>query len=491
MTIDPDMLLELAKSKSPELLEVDALPALGEMAQPDPAPTPASLDPRTFGTLTATEGGAVPDAYGVENEVRGSVDDIDANVNRAREMYNARQPAQSSGPGDRERYLLEMMQRPDENAADKAVIFDALLDDKRNRLGEIRGRQSEYDKNMLGARDADRTQRQGEQPADLATVEMLVRSGMSPEAAMQVTQNSPALRLAGQGGLNVDLKRRAQDIGVRETVVDEAGKTGRNMQNIESREQVAANNLAAKAKAKGKGGGGGSAAGVQKAKAAYLAARANVPMAAVEAYLATGEPGALKPADLEAIQQSAPAFDVIARDPKKLAALLTASEGREGRTPDANASTLANDVAKKQADPGKRMEAEKDLRNRKASLVTATKAWNSMSPQGKAILAKIGGGKGEFAQQYKKAGMSDADQVAAARLMGLANVLIQSRSGAAVSDGEWNRLADEMGFASGDYSVFNSPAKIGDWLRRMGQGYKIDEGATLKAYPGLLDRAAQ
>jgi hypothetical protein len=487
--LDRDLMLALARSREPEMLMP---PEPAPAAEPVAAATEMDEhDPRNFAAATTTPGADGPDVYGYDTGVSGGMDDVQRRLDEVRSLVGQRGDAGPSGPGERELYYLSQASRPGQDEVTKAAVFGALLGDQKERLADVRGRQSEYDKTLMGARDADKAERAGNAPIDLATAELMVQAGLSPQAAAALKANSPGLRFSNNlGGL--ELRRREQDIRQRQGAQKEIGQTGRAL--IQADTTLERQKLANEGKKKGKGGAGAGGPGqmaelIAKAKPAYLAARANVPIGVAERFVA-GEDvsGAVDARQIEALKQTSPQFDVIARDPKKLMALINASESREGRTPDAQASALETDVAKKQADPVKRDAARKDLLGRKAALIAAVSGWNQMSPKGKAAMAKLGGGSSALVQLIKSGALSAQDQVAAASLQRLANELIKSRSGAAVSEGEWNRISNEMGFATGDWSVFNSPGKISSWLKMMRDGYQADEKSTLMAYPDLMAR---
>jgi hypothetical protein len=390
-------------------------------------------------------------------------------------------PPVQSGPGaEEQRYVQD---NPSPEGGWRNVLRGAMagLADATGSSGALASfqqqqaeRMKQYQHGLEGARGVDR----GKQPLDTATLALLRQAGLTPEELQGTTRDSEVLKLAPSMG-TVDLRRsNAENAAtMRQAAIDAANERNAFNQSQQNARQDKA--IAAKKKPAGLGAPMTPEQKAQKQSglAAYLAAQANVPAAEAEAFVA-GSADGIPPEHAERLQRFAAMFSQLPAK-KQAEAMLDASK-REGAMPD----RLANQVAGKQRDPNKRMEIRNEITQSGRVIAEASQAWNSMSPSGKAAMAKLSG-EGWMSNTARDLMTTEADKVAASKIQALANNLIKATSGAAVSDSEWNRLARQMGFASQSLDALKSPAAIDSWIRSSRQGWVDNKRSAVAEFGDL------
>lgn len=326
--------------------------------------------------------------------------------------------------------------------------------------------QRRYQEGLEAARGMDL----GKRPIDAGTAELLVLGGMSPESAAELSQSSQALPLARSGMGQLAARYRQQDLTDAQKAADRELKPeleeARQMNRLELEgvKQTGRKELKAMPKP-GSGGGGGGGGGMtpeerQSALAGVFAAQTNIPKAQVAAYLAGNREG-MDPAIIERLQNAEGNWKLM--DNKHRQTALTAAFGREG----SNVDTVWRANESKKSDPKALLALKNEIDDKVSDLKAARAAWAKMSPEARQAMAKYGGAQGTLSKMIKDMSMSEQDRMYASEIQNLANALIKAQSGAAVSEGEWGRLASRMGFAEGQFDVMNSPATIDNWLKRM------------------------
>lgn len=103
-------------------------------------------------------------------------------------------------------------------------------------------------------------------------------------------------------------------------------------------------------------------------------------------------------------------------------------------------------------------------------LSQAMHAWQEMSEQGKRAMAKFGAiGPGE---EFNKAFTNPHDRALATSVWGVLNEMIQKRSGVAVNNNEWGRMAKEIGLGQGVWDPFNSYEGIERYLNHAAERFE-------------------
>ncbi len=346
------------------------------------------------------------------------------------------------------------------------------------------GSRRDFEKGLANARQRDNMHRF----VDPATADMMVRAGLAPQDAANMRGDSQAMKLAPTLG-QLATRQRGQEMQADQKMLSSMDAEERqrarfeNQNAMQDKSIAAANTRAANSLAARKKPGGGLGAPMSpeakaeqdKHMAAVYAQQANTSIAEATAFMA-GDIEGLDPAKAERLQMAA--SDVALMSSKDRSAAIKGVMAREGANPD----RIETSTAIKQNDPQQLFKVKQEIDTVSADLIAARNAWRSMSPGAKAAMAKYGGEGGTIATFIKKMSMTPAEQAYASELQNLANALIKAQSGAAVSVGEWGRLADRMGFAKSDFDVFNSPATIDKWLGRMLQGAVALKKNAIGAY---------
>lgn len=435
----------------PEDLDLDALIAMADTEEPPPEralpPSPTDAD---------------------------RVKELDA-------LLAARAPR--SGPGAAEMELMANYKpRPGwQNVLANVGAAMAESTGSPGAIARVHGAQAEERNRHLMELAAAREKDRAAAPLDRGSAELMMMAGLTPKAASELTWGSPAVKLAqsGMGQLGARyrqmdltdaqkqaaLESRTKDL---ETRLDaqsqrqqfgEGKKDERLDKTLSSREKIAAE--------KHKGGGGGpglSPEQKQGAIASVFATQANVPRDKALAFLAGNKEG-LAPEELERLENFSGQWSLLNNKSKQDA--LKANMAREASNPD----VVTRGVDAKKADPGTLFKLKQEIDEKGTDIAAARRAWKSMSDGAKKALAKYGGGGGALGKILQQINMSEADRAYASEVQNMANMLIKAQSGAAVSEGEWGRLAKRMGFAEGDVDIMNSPATIQGWLDRMGSAW--------------------
>jgi hypothetical protein len=333
--------------------------------------------------------------------------------------------------------------------------------------------QKAYEAGLESARGID----MGKRPVDHGTAQMLVLGGMSPEAAAEVTQGSPSLTLAksGMGQLGARYASMDQQAAQKEAALAAKLKmledSQQHQRDLETQRQGGRIELkkTIPGKAPGSGGAGGGGGGGmtpeqrQAALAGVFATQANVPRDQALAFLAGNKEG-IAPDALERLENFRGQFQLLGH--KQQGDVIKANIGREASNPD----TVWRANEAKKSDPKALLALKNEIDEKAADIRAARTAWANMSQDAKNAIAKYGGSGSSVSKLIRDMSMSDQDRAYAAELQNLANALIKAQSGAAVSEGEWGRLATRMGFAQSDFDVMNSPATLDNWLKRMTAG---------------------
>jgi hypothetical protein len=219
-----------------------------------------------------------------------------------------------------------------------------------------------------------------------------------------------------------------------------------------------------------------------RALAAQLAADANVSPAKALAYVA-GQPTAdTTPEELAKLEQfhsRQKALGPIAQQD-----VLKNTQKREAGTPDAVDAA----AAKKKLDPEARLKLRTELGDTKASVTSAIVGWESLSPRARKVLVSVGNATdaNSLLNALQKASLSGEEQAAAANTWRLVNELIKARSGAAVTNQEMVRLANEAGLpAAGWTSLVTSPQVMHNWLGKLREAAIRRRKAVQAEYDGM------
>jgi hypothetical protein len=427
-------------------------------------------------------------------------------------IYASRAPR--SGPGSEEMELLRNY-KPRPSWQNTLANIGAAIAESTGSQGAIarthagqRAESNRFAQLLEMARERDRASA----PVDRGTAELLAMGGMSPEAAAAVTMGSPAIKLAasGMGQLparyeqmrltdeqkRATLESRTADLERRLGAQAERQQFGEGKKDERQDKAIASQKELAAMRKKG-AGGGAPMTPEQKAEldnqildlhASYLADSASagserVPRETAKAFLTgTLEPGAVSPNVLERFQSDQSYLTALrSGDQKKYMELIKLGAGRESR----NVDQPAVGRETKQLDPKARLALREEVSSVGRDIALADRAWRAMSDDGKKAFAKLAGNGGDLAQLVKSGALSPEDQRNAAAVQALANQLIKARSGSAVTGSEWNRVAAEIGFPQGDWSIFNSPSVIGNWIERAKGGWVRRKKTVATEYPDL------
>ncbi len=367
-----------------------------------------------------------------------------ASTSASVDQEDAPTPTAESSPSSRQSRvdaLLSSLQAPTRGEHAMAAMFDSLFGGTRYQ-DDVRGRRNQFDQALIGAHAADAS------AAERATESERARAMQDRQFKLQERGQDLADARAKEDRLLRDLlsERAVGAANQRQTARDEAA--------LERAKIVKAG-----------GGGGGPAAPIspeEKAKedaqlAAWLMQQTNVPREQAEAYVAGNIDGLPKAAQ-DKLWAAASQFAGLDKTEQKR--VVKSRLSSEGNMPDATAATRE----RKQLDPKERLKLKDDITNVGRDVNEARLAWKAMSPTAQRVFASLAGEGGDLAQAVKSAVLSPEDQQYATKMQALANVLIKARSGSAVTGSEWNRVAQEIGWPTGDWSIFNSPSGVDAWL---------------------------
>lgn len=424
--------------------------------------------------------------------VRDTRSNPQSEVERLRQMYaqmaDEQPQKQQEGPGPYEREFLAMHGQGMDKNMRMAALFRALAGgDPMDIWKMAQGRQEDYYKGLMQAREMDK--RRG-QRIDQALAELLVLSGISPEAAIQVTYDSPLLDIFKAGGMHLGSRIRGQDTQILRTDIGETGETYR--QRIgeigkNERAMLSADTQLKSARIRKRGGGGGGGAPNDALLSAYLQRQENVSPEIADAFVAgTLDPSSVSPETFARLQTAETLFRGL--EPKKQAELtkgILAREGGEVDRPEVAAAV-------KQADPKLRAELKKQIAGVGQPLFEALKGWKNLSPKARRAFVGIGiGGTGsmeQFARHAARLQLTPQEQAAATSLYGLINDYVHRLSGAATSGGEWPRMASRLGITGTGVSPFQSTSAFEAFLRQSRDEYLITRNNILSEFPDLYKR---
>lgn len=457
------------------------------LEEPTKAPAPAVPAPKDTAPIVMSEspqGAQQP--FGVRDERA----DLMAARDKVGQLYGDGAPAQASGPGRYEQEFLAQNQRPTNDELRKAWILQSIFGEKGDNfkmLEMVQGMQHSFDQGLARARAADSEVSGKNQRVDRATAEMLVLSGLSPEAAAQTKVGDPVIQLARSGGLNLGARLRGQDTQVLNKNVGETGDVWKTLTSEAGKDtrqdKQLANNIevAKMRKRSGKGAAAGAGGEDTALLSAFLQRNENVAPETADAFVA----GTLDPSDpsYAKLNSAMTIFKGMGGD--KQAQLLRGTLGREGG--DVDKPMVSASV--KQADPVQRLKIKNDLTETGMPLRAAVSGWNSLSPRAKQLAVNIGL-QGNIAQ-LRDAGLSPQEQAAIGAVIGQINQYIKQVSGAAVSNSEWARMGAELGVTGEGVAPFKSPATLSAWLQRASAMYKQHAANVASEYPGLFGGGAQ
>jgi hypothetical protein len=144
-------------------------------------------------------------------------------------------------------------------------------------------------------------------------------------------------------------------------------------------------------------------------------------------------------------------------------------------------------LQRKLQDPDKRAKMYKYAMEMGGVLGRAKNAWKRMSPQGKAVIARLQAND-DWVTNLKNAQLSPEDQKLSGSVAELGNMILKERSGSAVTEPEMARFASESGFAGATIDMFNDPGNVDAWLDRNMAKYRDTIGAWDRAYDGLFTK---
>jgi hypothetical protein len=435
-----------------------------------PAAAPAAITPQTFLDI-ATEAPAADESavtspltgrsWSEEERAREEAR-VQAELGKLPALLKGRPAAPEFESGAREKKFLA----ENESARKPWRAWAAALTEEGSRAYNDNRRRS--DDQLAALREADRAEHTANKPLnDLATMQQAIKfGGLSAEAAAQLTAGSPYVKTLGQGGLMAGLKARGIDTGM---LIKEASNTSGERTKALGETGSARNtdvNAAAgveKARLKAASGGGGPSAADQKfGMAGVLSQQTGIPRDMTLRYV-DGDRSGLTKDQLDNLDNYAGTWRMLGA--KKRQDALAANMSREAM----NTDTVWRATESKRNDPKALLALKEEIDKKVGDLKAARHAWKNMSEGGKNALAKFGGQGGTIATIMRDLQMSEQDKVYFSEIQELANALIKAQSGAAVSEGEWGRLASRMGFAEKDFNLTKNPEVIGNWLERMSQ----------------------
>jgi plasmid stability protein len=349
---------------------------------------------------------------------------------------------QPARPATRSRVdsLMSTLTRPTQRDLDVAALTDAFLGGSKN-TDRVYGRADKFDSAMLGA-----------QEADLASA----ARGDAAERDAGLERERMALTQRGQ---NLADKRAEEQRKLTQFLLDQKiGAQG----NLQTQRDAAALERAKINARRPLAGGAAPVSPEEQAKddaafAAWLMQQANVPRAQAEAYVA-GNIDTLPKEVQDKLWAASAQFGSL--DKAEQQRVIKARLSSEGNTPDSTAAA----IEKKKLDPKERLKLKDEVSSVGQDIGLAKQAWAKMSDTAKQVFVKYAGAGGDIAQTIKSAVLSPEDQKYSGQLQSLANALIKARSGSAVTGSEWNRVAQEIGWPTGDFSLFNTTAGVDGWL---------------------------
>ena len=419
-----------------------------------------------------------PDANGKAPDVLGhdtdrDVFDREARIRQAREAYGADTPAKASTRWEEE--FSSGRSRTTDKDVWRAYALSSIFGDKDRALRvreQMKREQAGYDEGLMKARERDVADSSKGRRISRAMAEALAATGLvNPEDAVNLTYDDPLVKNYGNIA-TAGIKERGQDIGVHKSNLDIEGKLAAIERQGQTQQQIATDNNASREriadkrgkKAAGAGGGGGALGSDAEGEALMLQQSENISAADAAAIVATGqipENSALTPQKVEAALATLGLFRRLPA--KKKAEQLASILSQERQNIDLPKRTVETSIARAKSDPQYRFKWKDALSNISANVGDAVNAWKAMSEEGKKNFVQLG--IGPTASFVKSASMSDADKVHAGKVWTLINEMVKERSGAAVSDAEWGRIANEVGLSANQWDVFNSPDAIKNYIK--------------------------
>lgn len=409
---------------------------------------------------------------------------------RARELYQQQPTQDLSGPGQEEPLFASQNERPSENDMRRAWVLNSLAtmfgadDDLALRVHDMMTRKArDYDQGLTAARAADRAARP--RRADLATAELAALSGLSPEAAASLTENSPSINLLKAGGINIGKGLRGQDTGVLRENIGQTGDTYRQAVTEEGdrrAQELAAQTALQTAQIRkrtepGGGGGGGQDSGLVP----FLVRNQGIPQDVAEA-AANGrlDESKLTPEMALKVKTAVAGWKSLPRkkrDEITTAYLKESSEAGQGKT--AYLASLR--------DRDKRMKYRNDFTASRKQALAAIGGLKMLQANPAALKAYLsiakgaGGDPNRFSALLQKATFGKNDRIAVGAIQSLVNDLMAKRSGASVSNQEMDRLMTEVGLPSG-VDLFNDPGALQAWLNRLMDKINSEASEYNRAY---------
>lgn len=356
-----------------------------------------------------------------------------------------REQAAASAPAaaprrSREAQLAELFAPPTRAQGFAAILGDALFGGNNVAALNARGAQRQNALAQARMQDVAAGERSEERAADRQMMDERLR----------LTMRGQDLASA-RGQENLDLRRQL------------AGQTDARLRELETqREGAAMDRTKVRAAALAAGEAPPvSAEDAQAGTASFLAAQANVPKAKAKAFLA-GQTDDLTPEEIERLEVNHDQWKIMS--PKKRQEVLAGGMRREGSTPD----QIEADRKKQQQNVKQRADLKESVDEIGRTIAAAKSAWKRMSPNAQKAFASLA--SGGFAGTIKQGLLTPDEQKSAAAVQALANGLVKNLGGSAVSATEWGRIAGSIGFPVNDYSPFNSPEGISDWIERTERG---------------------
>ncbi len=353
-----------------------------------------------------------------------------------------------------------------------------------------------YDQALGQARDRDTAYNQVNQRVSRGLAEAIAATGMvSPEDAVTLKMGDPIVKAFQSGGYAQGLRERGQDLDYLrhlESLIEkrlngeERANTATETTRVraESSERAAAIRAAAK-KGAGHGAGAGPATGPTDDETVRYLIRywqGRVPPETVEGIVRGTIDPATQPNAAQAKQILADAnyYRAQARDEReKMNRANDAMERQDIHLPDRAAETAAvTVVARARNDPKVRYQLKDEITGASMTLRNAILAWKQMSPEGRLALVQLA--PQGLTVVVRSAKMSSTDRAAAGAVLSAINELVKARSGSAVTESEWGRVASEIGLSGAPWDPFNDPAALEGHLARarervMAHGKQFDE----------------
>lgn len=348
------------------------------------------------------------------------------------------------------------------------------------------GNQS-YHRDLAAAREADTAERESRRPVDAATLAMIAEYTDVPISSLRgLTMGSPLIKLMGQGGLTVQSKMRGQDFTLRSGEAKNDTSTQNTLINAEAGMHNAETAAAARVAAAKKGGGGGGGDGRADARAALLvdnATKLGIPLSDAQASMLIADPttaiDGLPAEKLGYLQREARFYNGM--DEKTLQDAFKTVTKRDVKA----ATDLDTNLQRKMQDPTLHIKLGREIISMGQDIQAARQALAGLSPAARNAIAKFQG-EGTLSNMVKKAMMSESDQVAKAQLDRVLNSILKIRSGMAVTDSEWRRMAGESGYAADDFDLFNSTAALEQFVNAIGSKWATDKRYIEQKLPNIF-----